>query len=150
MKSLLVLYHSQEYGNTEAMAEAVGEGARAAGADVTLVNTNEQRLDPDDYRHFDAVAFGSPDYFSTIAGGLKVFLDDWYIARKSNRQGLENKPYALFCSHGGGGAVRGPLQDLFARMGTQVGELVASRGRPNETVLEACRELGRQLADAAE
>jgi flavorubredoxin len=146
MGSILVLYHSQEYGNTAAMAAAVGEGAGTAGADVTLVNTNEQRLDVEQYRRFDAVAFGSPDYFSYIAGGLKVFLDDWYIARKSNRQGLENKPYGLFYSHGGGGRVRGPLRELFSRMGSQVGATVESYGRPNDTALKACRELGRQLA----
>jgi flavorubredoxin len=148
MGSILVLYHSQEYGNTGAMAEAVGEGARATGADVTLVNTNEQRLDIEQYRRSDAAAFGSPDYYSYIAGGLKVFVDDWYIARRANRQGLENKPYGLFYSHGGGGRARGPLEELFSRMGTKVGETVASYGRPNDTVLEACRELGRQLADA--
>jgi len=149
MGSLLVLYHSQEYGNTAAMAEAIEEGARAAGADVTLVNTNEERMDPEQYRGFDAVAFGSPDYYSYVAGGLKTFLDDWYIAQKSNSQGLKNKPYGLFLSHGGGGRARGPLEDLFGRMGTKVGETVASRGRPDAAVLEACRELGRQLADAA-
>ena len=148
MGSLLVLYHSQEYGNTAAMAEAVAEGARAAGADVTLVNTNAKRLDIEQYRRFDAVAFGSPDYYSYIAGGLKVFVDDWYIAGKFNRQGLEDKPYGLFYSHGGGGAVRGPLQELFSRMGSQVGEPVESYGRPNDATLEACRELGQQLANA--
>jgi flavorubredoxin len=148
MGSLLVLYHSQEYGNTRAMAEAIGEGARAAGAEVTLVNTNEQRLDVEQYRRFDAVAFGSPDYYSYIAGGLKVFVDDWYIARKSNRRGLEDKPYGLFYSHGGGGRARGPLEELFSRIGTQVGETVASYGRPNDAVLEACREMGRRLAEA--
>jgi multimeric flavodoxin WrbA len=147
MGSILVLYHSQEYGNTAAMAEAVGEGARAAGAEVTSVNTNEKRLDPEQYRRFDAVAFGSPDYFSYIAGGLKVFLDDWYIARKSKRQGLEDKPYGLFYSHGGGGAVRRPLEELFGRMGSKVGQTIASRGRPDDAVLAACRELGRQLAE---
>jgi flavorubredoxin len=147
LRSILVLYHSQEYGNTAAMADAVAEGARATGADVTLVNTNEQRLDIEQYRRFDAVAFGSPDYYSYIAGGLKVFVDDWYIARKSNRQGLEDKPYGLFYSHGGGGAVRGPLEELFNRMGTQVGETVESRGRPDNAALDACRELGRRLAD---
>ena len=149
MGSLLVLYHSQEYGNTGVMAEAIGEGARAAGADVTLVNTNEQRLDIEQYRRFDAVAFGSPDYYSYIAGGMKTFLDDWYIAQKSNSQGLKNKPYGLFYSHGGGGAVRRPLQELFSRMGTKVGQTIESRGRPNDAALEACRELGWQLADAA-
>jgi flavodoxin I len=148
MASILVLYHSQEFGNTAAMAQAIGEGARTAGADVTLVNTNEQRLDLERYRDFDAVAFGSPDYWGYIAGGLKVFIDDWYIARKSGRRGLENKPYSLFYSHGGGGDVRGPLEELFARMGSQVGETIESYGRPNSAVLEACRELGRQLAGA--
>jgi len=149
MGSVLVLYHSQEYGNTAAMAQAIGEGARAAGADTTLVNTNEQRLDLDQYRRFDAVAFGTPDYWGYLAGGLKVFLDDWYIAGKSGRQGLENKPYGLFYSHGGGGAVRGPLEELFGRMGRQVGKTIESYGRPNRAVLEACRELGLKLADAA-
>jgi multimeric flavodoxin WrbA len=148
MGSILVLYHSQEYGNTDAMARAVAEGVRAAGADVTLVNTNEERLDLERYRRFDAVAFGTPDYWSYIAGGLKVFLDDWYIAWKSNRRDLENKPYGLFYSHGGGGAVRGPFEELFGRMGSKVGRTVESYGRPNPSVLEACRELGRQLAEA--
>ena len=147
MGSILVLYHSQEYGNTAAMAEAIGQGARTAGTEVTLVNTNEKRLDIEQYRHFDAVAFGSPDYWGYIAGGLKVFMDDWCIARKSNRQGLEDKPYGLFYSHGGGGAVHGPLEDLFSRMGSKIGETIESYGRPNNIVLEACRELGRQLAD---
>ena len=148
MGSILVLYHSQEFGNTAAMAEAVGEGARAAGAGVTLVNTNEERLDIKKYCRFDAVAFGSPDYWGYIAGGLKVFIDDWYIARKFSRQGLEDKPYGLFYSHGGGGAVRGPLEKLFSRMGSKVGETIESYGRPDDAVLDACRGLGRQIANA--
>jgi flavorubredoxin len=149
-KSILVIFHSQEYGNTAAMAAAVAEGARSKGAEVRLVNTNETRLAIDSYRGFDAVAFGSPDYFSYVAGGLKVFLDDWYIARKADRRGLEGKPYALFYSHGGGGAVRDQLEDLFERMGWQVGQTLGSRGAPTADRLDGCRELGRQLAEAAE
>lgn len=95
------------------MAEAVAEGAQAVGAQVTLVNTNEQRMDIEAYRAFDAVGFGSPDYYSYLAGTLKTFLDDWYIAQKTNARGLSGKPYGLFYSHGGGGNVRGPLEDLF-------------------------------------
>ncbi len=147
MSSILVLYHSQEHGNTAAMAQAVAEGARAAGADVTLINTNEQRMDIDLYRTFDAVAVGSPDYYSYIAGTLKTFLDDWFIARQANPQGLEGKPYALFYSHGGGGAVRKPLEELFRGLGTKIGETVASRGYPNEATLEKCRRLGQMLAE---
>ena len=149
MASVLVLYHSQEYGNTAEMARAVAAGAQDAGAEVTLINTNEKRMDVEQYRAFDAVAFGSPDYFSYLAGTLKTFLDDWYIARKSNPNGLEGKPYALFYSHGGGGAVRGPLEELFRPMGSKAGETVGSYGRPNQATLEKCRKLGRLLAEAA-
>jgi NAD(P)H dehydrogenase (quinone) len=148
MGSILVLFHSQEVGNTAAMADAVAEGAREAGAKVTLVNTNEKRLDIEKYRTFDGAAFGSPDYYSYIAGGLKMFLDDWYIVKQTNPKDLEKKPYALFYSHGGGGAVRGPLEELFSRMGEKVGETIESRGKPNKTTLEACRALGAQLAGA--
>ena len=148
MAAILVLYHSQEHGNTGAMAEAIGEGAREAGADVTLVNTNEQRMDPAEYAKFDAAAFGSPDYYSYIAGGLKMFLDDWHIAKGAGGDGLTDKPLGLFYSHGGGGAVVGPLEKLFARLGTQVGQTVESHGKPDEKTLAACRELGKQLAKA--
>ena len=150
MASILILYHSQQHGNTAAMAEAVAEGARNAGADVTLVNTNDHRLDIDEYRRFDAAAFGSPDYYSYIAGGLKVFLDDWLIAKESDSKGLTDKSYALFYSHGGGGGVREPMEKLFYRIGDKVGQTVESRGRPDEAALEACRDLGRQLVAAAE
>ncbi len=146
MASILVLYHSQQHGNTGAMAEAVAEGARTAGGEVTLVNTNEKRLDIDEYRSVDGAAFGSPDYYGYIAGGLKVFLDDWYIAKQSDPDRLSDKPYGLFYSHGGGGGVRAPLEKLFDRMGTKVGETVESNGKPDQAALEGCRELGRRLA----
>jgi NAD(P)H dehydrogenase (quinone) len=149
MGRILVLYHSQEHGNTELMAKAVAEGAREAGADVTLVNTNTVRPDPSEYGRFDAVAFGTPDYYSYVAGTLKTFVDDWYIALQKDRDGLERKTYGLFYSHGGGGNVREPFESLFKHVGGQkVGDTVESRGKPNATVLRACRELGAELAVA--
>lgn len=148
MGSILVLYHSQQYGNTQLMAEAVAEGAEKAGAEVELVNTNEHRLDIEVYRKVEGVAFGSPDYFSYIAGGLKVFLDDWYIVKQKDPTGLEGKRYALFYSHGGGGKVRESMESLFESMGEKVGETVDSSGRPGDATLDGCRELGSQLGEA--
>ena len=148
MSSILILYHSQEYGNTAKMAEAVAAGAKATGVNVTLFNANEARFDIEHYRTFDAAAFGTPDYYSYFAGTLKVFLDDWYLAKRAGPQGLTNKPVAFFLSHGGGGAARKPFLQLFSRMGIQVGELVESRGMPSEAVLEQCCALGEKLAKA--
>jgi flavodoxin len=62
---ILVRYHSQEHGNTKLMAKAAAEGAREAGADVTLVNTNTVRLDPGEHRRFYAVALGTPQWART-------------------------------------------------------------------------------------
>lgn len=142
----LVLYHSQEYGNTAMMAEAVAEGLRAAGCETTMFNTNEGRFDVTQFPQYDCVAFGSPDYFGYIAGGLKTFMDDHYIHDvRKGLKGLKGKPYALFYSHGGGGKVRDAL-GIFKRVGTLVGEPVGSYGKPTKEVLEKCRALGRELA----
>jgi NAD(P)H dehydrogenase (quinone) len=150
MGRALILYHSQEYGNTDKMAQAVARGAREAGAEVTLVNTNVERMNAEAYRDFDAAAFGSPDYYSYIAGGLKTFLDDWYIVKKRDAKGLTGKPYGLFFTHGGGGKARKVLESLFSRMGRQIGTTIESVGSPAEAELDACVKLGAALAKEAE
>ncbi len=149
MASILVLYHSQQYGNTAKMAEAVAEGVREAGAEVTLHNANEGRFDVEQYRDFDAAAFGTPDYYSYIAGTLKVFLDDWFLAKREDPTGLTDKSVGMFYSHGGGGAVRGPLERLFSKLGEPVAGPVESLGAPSGAVLNACRNLGRALVEAS-
>ena len=149
MAKALVLYHSQEYMNTALMAEAVAEGLREAGCEVDLFNTNDGRFDITRFPQYDCAAFGSPDYYSYVAGGLKMFMDDHYIADvRKGMEGLKGKPYALFCSHGGGGRVKDVMPNLFKRIGTQVGELVASQRAPSPQVLERCKALGQVLAKA--
>ncbi len=66
MVKALVLYHSQEFGNTGAMAEAVAEGLQDAGCEVDLFNTNEGRFDVTQFPQYDYAAFGSPDYYQGI------------------------------------------------------------------------------------
>jgi multimeric flavodoxin WrbA len=147
MVKALVLYHSQEFGNTAAMAEAVTEGLRSAGCEVDLFNTNDGRFDVTGFPKYDCVAFGSPDYYSYIAGGLKTFMDDHYIHDvRKGLKGIKGKPYVLFFSHGGGGKVKSVMESIFKRVGTQVGMTVGSVGKPISKVLEQCKALGRLLA----
>ena len=149
MAKALVLYHSQEFGNTAAMAEAVAEGLRDAGCEVDIFNTDDGRFDVTQFPQYDCAAFGSPDYYSYIAGGLKTFMDDHYIQDvRKGLEGLKGKPYALFYSHGGGGRVKDVMQNIFKRVGTLVGEPVGSRGKPDSQVLEQCMALGKELAEA--
>lgn len=148
MAKALVLYHSQEFGNTKKMAEAVAEGIRSAGVETVMFNTNEGRFDVNTFQQYNCVAFGSPDYYSYVAGGLKTFMDDHYILHtRKGVKGLKNKPYALFYSHGGGGKVRGSMISLFKFIGTQVGDPVGCYGEPNEEILEKCKVLGQSLAN---
>jgi len=146
MAKILVLYHSQQHGNTEKMARAVAEGVGAEGCETVLHNANTGRYPIEEYPGYDGVAFGTPDYFSYIAGTLKTFMDDWYINR--NKPGYTGKPYAVFYSHGGGGRVKDSLS-LFSRVGSQIGKPVESSGAPSKTVLDQCRSLGSELAIAA-
>ena len=149
MAKALVLYHSQEFGNTAAMAEAVAVGLRDAGCEVDLFNTNEGRFDVTRFPQYDCVAFGSPDYYSYIAGGLKTFMDDHYIYDvRKGLKGLSENPYALFYSHGGGGRVKDAMQQIFSRVGTLIGKPVGSKGRPDQQILERCKALGKELAEA--
>jgi NAD(P)H dehydrogenase (quinone) len=141
----LVLYHSQQYGNTEKMAKAVADGLTEAGTTVTLHNTNTERYPIEEFGSFDCVAFGTPDYFSYMAGTIKTFLDDWYLNR--NKPGYKDKPYALFMSHGGGGRAKDSL-DIFKHLGTKVGEIVSSSGSPSDSVILKCKELGKALANS--
>ena len=150
MAKALVLYHSQDFGNTGKMAQAVADGLRNSGCEVDLFNTNDGRLDITRFAQYDCVAFGSPDYYSYIAGGLKVFLDDHFIADvRRKTPGLREKPFALFVSHGNTGKVKELMPKLFARIGMQVGELVWCTRTPDEGTLAKCRELGRELGKVA-
>jgi flavorubredoxin len=143
MVKALILYHSQQHGNTAKMAEAVAEGLRKEKCEVTLHNANEARFPIADFPGYSCVAFGTPDYFSYMAGTIKTFMDDWYINR--NQAGYTGKNYVVFYSHGGGGRVKDSLS-LFSRVGTLVGKPVESHGSPSEAVLKDCRNLGAQLA----
>jgi flavorubredoxin len=132
------------------MAESVAEGLRSEGAQVDLFNTNDGRFDIAKFAGYDCAAFGSPDYYSYVAGGLKMFMDDHYIASElKGTKGLKDKVYVLFYSHGGGGKVKTSLEDLFKRVGRKVGDTVESKGKPSAAVAGKCKKLGTELAKAA-
>ena len=141
----LVIFHSQQHGNTEKMAKAVAEGA---GKDVTLWNVNDERFDVSKLPEYEAYAVGTPDYFGYMAGTLKTLMDDVYIAEREGVTGISGKPLALFLSHGGGGRAKEPFEALFKRLGEVVGEMVISSGSPSPGVLAQCKELGKKLSSA--
>ena len=117
MTKVLVLYHSQQSGNTEACAQALAKGlATVKGVEYELINTNSaQRVDMAAFEACDAVAIGSPDYFSYVAGTIKQLFDDLLTAHREG-MAVNGKPCALFMTHGGGGRAIEPFRQLAKNM----------------------------------
>ena len=144
MGKIIVIYHSQQYGNTKMLADVLAEGAREAGAEVNLINTNERRVTQEEFLATDAVAIGTPDYFSYVAGTIKTFFDDIYLWDQSGKP-VEGKLAALFFSCGGGGKVRQPFESLAQRFFQQVGETVGSERPISNEAKKKCLALGKEL-----
>jgi len=144
--NILIVYHSLG-GNTKKMAEAVAEGARSvAGSEVVLKTGLEATVD--DLLACDGIALGSPDYFSYMAGGLKDFFDRTYYPSQGK---VDGKPAVVFGSAGG------PPEKILRLLDqalewfklSKVADSVGSSGGVSAGALEACRQLGRKLAEAA-
>jgi multimeric flavodoxin WrbA len=113
MAKVLIVYHTLS-GNTEKMAQAFAEGAKSVqGAEIVIKKAFEATLE--DLLACDAVAFGSADYLSYIAGAIKDFFDRTFYPSQGKVAG---KPYAAFATGGGGEtalAVLVPIHRKFAR-----------------------------------
>jgi len=144
MGKIIVIYHSQQYGNTKMLAEALAEGVREAGAEVNLINTNERRVTPEEFLSADGIAIGTPDYFSYVAGTVKSFFDDLYLWDQSGKP-VKGKPAVLFFSCGGGGKVKQPFESLAQRFFKQVGETIGSQRPIGDEAKKKCRALGDEL-----
>ena len=128
-------------GNTETMANCIAEGAGASG---TIVPCTE--MTPAKLAEFDVVAFGCP------AMGAEQLEESEFEPMFAALEGsLNGKKIALFGSYGWGDGEW--MRDWTTRMeaaGATVlnGEGLICHETPDEDGLNACRELGRQLADA--
>ena len=140
MSKVAVVYWSST-GNTEAMANAVAEGAKAAGCDVTLFTTEDFSADKVD--EFDAIAFGCP------AMGAEVLEEDEFDPMFTECESkLSGKRIALFGSYGWGDGEW--MQDWENRCKNDgavlVTDCVICQEMPDDEGVEACRNLGKALA----
>ena len=141
MSKVLVVYCSMS-GNTKAAAEAIAEGAKAAGARVTLKNGVD--AEPKDLLECDAVALGSYDAFSYMGGGLKDFLDRAFYPTQSQ---VTDKPYAGFLTHGGGGKAIQSIESVAHSFKLKkIAEPVLVKGKPEGQAIAALKALGAKLA----
>ncbi|TCL76966.1 flavodoxin short chain [Hydrogenispora ethanolica] len=145
MKQVAIVYWSGT-GNTQAMAEAVAEGARAAGASVTV--TAVAKASREQVLGADAAALGCPSM------GVEVLEESEMepFVQALEGAGLQGKPLALFGSYDwGDGQWLRDWQERMAGTGARlVADGLAVNNTPDETGLAQCKELGAKLAAAAE
>jgi len=144
MSKVLVVYCSMS-GNTKAAAEAIAEGARTAGARVTLKKGADAQ--PKDLLECDAVALGSYDAFSYMGGGLKDFLDRAFYPTQGQ---VTDKPYAAFLTHGGGGKAIESIESIAQSFKfKKAAKPVLVKGKPEGQAIVDLKALGAKLAAAA-
>jgi flavorubredoxin len=144
MSKVLVVYCSMS-GNTKAAAEAIAEGAKAAGAQVVVKQGTDAQ--PKDLLDCGGVAFGSYDAFSYMGGGLKDFFDRAFYPTQGEVTG---KPYAAFLTHGGGGKAIESIESIAQSFKfKKVGEAVLAKGKPEGKAIAELKALGAKLAAAA-
>ncbi len=128
-------------GNTESMAGAVLEGMKAAGADAVLMTPGDVKAS--ELANFDAVAFGCPamgaeelesDEFEPMFGDCKAY--------------LSGKRTGLFGSYGwGDGEWMRTWEEDCKNAGADLAcDSVICCETPDDEALEACRNLGKALA----
>ena len=140
MKTAVVYWSGT--GNTEAMAGSVAEGAKSAGAEVSVFTAADFSADMVD--QFDSIAFGCPSM------GSEQLEDSEFEPMFAALEGsLNGKKIALFGSYGWGDGQW--MRDWAQRAQDDGAQMFSEEGlicneTPDEDVQTACRKLGADLA----
>ena len=141
MSKVAVVFWSAT-GNTEAMANAVAEGAKGKGADVTVLGAGE--FSASNVSEYDAIAFGCP------AMGAEVLEETEFEPMfASVESSLGGKKIGLFGSYGwGDGQWMRDWKDRCDAAGAAlVNDGVMANNAPDDDALDECKSLGEALAE---
>ncbi|HJH57676.1 MAG TPA: flavodoxin [Euryarchaeota archaeon] len=139
MSNIAVVYWS-DTGNTEAMANYVAEGIRAAGGNADVITADS--FGPDKVSQYDAIAFGCP------AMGDEILEEDIFEPMFSAVEGsLSGKRVGIFGSYdwGDGQWMRDWADRCRAAGAELANDGVIANLTPNDAEAEDCRNLGRLM-----
>lgn len=141
MSKIAVVYWTGT-GNTEEMANAIAQGADAAGAEAKAVLVSD--FSADEVADYDAFAFGCP-----AMGAEELEADEFEPVWEACKGVLGQKPVALFGSYGwGGGEWMDSWKEDAEAAGLKLVDTLIANEAPDDEAVEACGALGRQLAEA--
>ena len=142
MDEIMVVYWSQT-GNTEAMAQAVAQGIEEAGKKAVVTEVSGASIDA--LKAASAFALGCP------AMGAEVLEESEMEPFVMEVEGFAaGKKIGLFGSYGwGDGQWMRDWTELMVNAGAVVpgGEGVIAQEAPDDEALEACKALGKALAE---
>lgn len=139
MSKVAVIYYSST-GNTEAMAQAVADGAKAAGAAVDVMECGS--FSADQAAGYDGFALGCP-----AMGDEELDETEFQPVYDSIKGSLAGKKVALFGSYGWGDGewMRKWESDIQAAGVVLATDSVIANDAPDDEALEKCRALGASL-----
>ena len=139
MSKVAVVYWSGT-GNTEAMANKVAEGAKAAGAEVEVISADD--FDGTDISGFDGVAFGCP-----AMGDEELEDCVFQPVFEACEAKLSGKKVALFGSYGwGDGEWMRSWEEKCQNDGVALAvDSVICNEDPDDEAQAACIELGKAI-----
>jgi flavorubredoxin len=145
MSKVLIVYYSLS-GNTKAAAEAVAEGVRKVkGAEPLVMEALKAGVD--ELLDCAALAVGTPDYFSYMAGGVKDFFDRTYYPTQGK---VTDKPVGIFVTHGGGGKAVESVKSICRSFKFRLAcAPVSVQNRPDEEAVKKLQDLGVLLGKLA-
>lgn len=143
MKKISIIYWSGT-GNTQKMAEAIAEGARAGGNEINLLSVD--KATKEDVLNSDAVAFGCPSMGSEELEETEM---EPFIC-EIEKENINGKPIALFGSYDwGDGQWMRDWEDRMKAVGVNlIEEGLIIRNTPDDEGLKMCRELGKKLGES--
>ena len=139
MSKVAVVYWSGS-GNTEAMADKVAEGAKAAGAEVEVISADD--FDGIDIEGFDGVAFGCP-----AMGDEELEDSVFQPVFEACEPKLSGKKVVLFGSYGwGDGEWMRSWEEKCKNDGVSLAaDSVICNEEPDDEAQAACIELGKAI-----
>ncbi len=138
MKTAIVFWSGT--GNTEAMAQSIANGAKAAGAEAAVFTCdrfNETMIDD-----YDSIAFGCPSM-----GAEQLEEDEFEPMFSACVPKLSGKKIALFGSYGWGDGewMRSWKEECESAGAVLVSEPVICNEAPDDEAIAACEALGKSL-----
>ncbi|MBQ3450213.1 MAG: flavodoxin [Synergistaceae bacterium] len=139
MAKVLVVYVTTT-GNTEKMANAIADGAKSAGADVTLKTVSDASVS--ELADYDVIAFGSPAMGAEVLEEAEM--EPFFSEAESK---ISGKKVAVFGSYDwGDGEWLRTWEDRCKSAGADVIASVKAHLEPDDDAIAECKAFGAKLA----